>query len=95
MADTDEQPGEIVPTGPMVYVRLRRTDYDETQLASWASAVRETGRDDGFVDTEITRRAAAEIAARSDRSQAQALATLGAMNHIGRLHEPAEVAEVL
>lgn len=48
-ADTEEQPGEIVPTGPMVYVRLRRPAYDETQLASWASAVRETGRDDGFV----------------------------------------------
>jgi len=48
-ADTEERPAEIVPTGPMVYARLRRPDYDEIQLASWASAVRNTGRDEGFV----------------------------------------------
>ena len=49
----------------------------------------------GFVDTEITRDAAAKIAARGKQSAAQALARMGAMNRIGRLHTTDEVAEAV
>jgi NAD(P)-dependent dehydrogenase (short-subunit alcohol dehydrogenase family) len=47
----------------------------------------------GFVDTEITRAAAERAAARGKVSAAEALARLGALNRIGRLHTPAEIAE--
>ena len=46
----------------------------------------------GFVDTDITRQAAADIAARGGRDPEQALSILAAMNRIGRLHTPDEVA---
>jgi NAD(P)-dependent dehydrogenase (short-subunit alcohol dehydrogenase family) len=46
----------------------------------------------GFVDTDITRRAAAAIASRGQKTAAQALAGLGAMNQIGRMHTTDEVA---
>jgi 3-hydroxybutyrate dehydrogenase len=46
----------------------------------------------GFVDTEITRRAAADIAGRGKQSPEEAMAALGAMNRIGRMHTADEVA---
>lgn len=46
----------------------------------------------GFVDTDITHQAAADIAGRGRKTESEALDALGAMNQIGRLHTPAEVA---
>jgi NAD(P)-dependent dehydrogenase (short-subunit alcohol dehydrogenase family) len=46
----------------------------------------------GFVDTEITRRAAADVAARGRSSAEDAFAALAAMNRIGRMHSVEEVA---
>ncbi len=46
----------------------------------------------GFVDTDITRTAAAKVAARGKRSADAALAAFGAMNALGRMHSVAEVA---
>lgn len=46
----------------------------------------------GFVDTDITRNAAAAIAARGKTTVDEALARLGAQNRIGRMHSAAEVA---
>jgi len=39
-ADTEEQAGSIVPTGPLGYLRLRRADYSSEDLADWARRVR-------------------------------------------------------
>jgi NAD(P)-dependent dehydrogenase (short-subunit alcohol dehydrogenase family) len=57
-----------------------------------ASGVRAFAICPGFVDTDITRNAAAAIAARGRTDAAQALLRLGKMNRIGRLHTTAEVA---
>ena len=46
----------------------------------------------GFVDTDITRAAAAAVAARGRTTAAEALARMAAQNKIGRMHTPAEVA---
>ncbi|MBM3974708.1 MAG: SDR family oxidoreductase [Planctomycetes bacterium] len=46
----------------------------------------------GFVDTSITRRAAAAIAARGKITADVALQRMGAQNRIGRMHSPEEVA---
>ncbi|MBK8095499.1 MAG: SDR family oxidoreductase [Planctomycetes bacterium] len=46
----------------------------------------------GFVDTDITRQAAAAIAARGRATAEQAFARMAAQNRIGRMHTPAEVA---
>lgn len=46
----------------------------------------------GFVDTDITRAAAAAIAARGKSTAEQALQRLGSQNRIGRMHRPDEVA---
>ena len=46
----------------------------------------------GFVDTDITRRAAAAIAARGKTTADAALQRMGAQNRIGRMHSPEEVA---
>ena len=46
----------------------------------------------GFVDTDITRHAAADIANRGKQTAEQAHASLGAMNRIGRMHTVDEVA---
>lgn len=46
----------------------------------------------GFVDTEVTRSAAAAIAARGRIDAAEATRRLAAQNRIGRMHTPAEVA---
>lgn len=49
----------------------------------------------GFVDTDITKAAARAIAARWQKSDSEALAALGRMNRIGRLHTAAEVAQAV
>jgi short-subunit dehydrogenase len=46
----------------------------------------------GFVDTDLTRAAAAKVAARGKQSAEAALAKMGQMNRIGRLHSAAEIA---
>lgn len=46
----------------------------------------------GFVDTEITRQAAAAVAARGRTTAAEAFARMAAQNRIGRMHTPEEVA---
>jgi NAD(P)-dependent dehydrogenase (short-subunit alcohol dehydrogenase family) len=46
----------------------------------------------GFVDTDITRQAAAAIAARGRTTPAEALGAMAAQNAIGRMHAPDEVA---
>jgi uncharacterized protein YecE (DUF72 family) len=38
-ADTDEVPATIVPTASWGYVRLRRTEYAEGELAEWAARI--------------------------------------------------------
>ena len=49
----------------------------------------------GFVDTDITRSAAAAVAAKGKTSAADALALMGAQNNIGRMHTSDEVAEAV
>ena len=40
-ADTDEAPlGELVPTGPIGYLRLRREEYSDEDLQRWLATVR-------------------------------------------------------
>ena len=46
----------------------------------------------GFVDTDITRSAAAAVAAKGRTSATDALALMGAQNNIGRMHTSDEVA---
>jgi len=50
-ADTDESEEDepIVSTASWGYLRLRRPDYDDGDLARWAEAVRGTGWDRAFV----------------------------------------------
>jgi uncharacterized protein YecE (DUF72 family) len=51
-ADTDESGDEgapIVPTAGWGYLRLRRSDYSDTDLAAWAERVRAQGWDRAFV----------------------------------------------
>ncbi|MGE3173756.1 MAG: SDR family NAD(P)-dependent oxidoreductase [Planctomycetota bacterium] len=49
----------------------------------------------GFVDTDITRQAAAAIAARGRLTVAEALQRMASQNRIGRMHAPAEVASAV
>ena len=49
----------------------------------------------GFVDTDITRSAAQQIAKRGHKTVDQALEAMSSMNRIGRMHSPAEVAEAV
>lgn len=46
----------------------------------------------GFVDSDITRAAAAAVAARGKTTADQAFARMAAQNRIGRMHTPSEVA---
>jgi uncharacterized protein YecE (DUF72 family) len=48
-ADTDEEAGEITRTGPLGYLRLRRTNYPDEQLADWGTRVRDAGWADAYV----------------------------------------------
>jgi len=49
----------------------------------------------GFVDTDITRGAAAAIAARGKTTADAAFARMAAQNRIGRMHSPREVADAV
>ena len=49
----------------------------------------------GFVDTDITRRAAKDVAGRGKQSPEEAMIALGKMNQIGRMHTIDEVAEAV
>ncbi|HEB52359.1 MAG TPA: SDR family oxidoreductase [bacterium] len=49
----------------------------------------------GFVDTDITRRAAAAIARKGRTSADEAMVRMGEQNRIGRMHTPAEVADAV
>lgn len=49
----------------------------------------------GFVDSDITRAAAAAVAARGKLSADEAFARMAAQNRIGRMHTPDEVAEAV
>ena len=48
-ADTNEADAEIVATASWGYLRLRKDDYDDEQLAAWARAVVDTGWEEAFV----------------------------------------------
>ena len=49
-SDDDGEPeGEIVPTGPFGYLRLRRTDYDDEGIARWAERIRAQPWDEAWV----------------------------------------------
>ena len=49
IADTEEESGQIVRTGALGYLRLRKTDYSETELADWARRVDGAGWEDAYV----------------------------------------------
>jgi NAD(P)-dependent dehydrogenase (short-subunit alcohol dehydrogenase family) len=49
----------------------------------------------GFVDTDITRRAAAAVAARGRSTEEQAFQRMAAQNRIGRMHTVQEVADAV
>ena len=50
VSDTDEKPlTEIISTASWGYLRLRRTAYEETDLAAWLKRVREQKWKDAFV----------------------------------------------
>ncbi len=50
VSDTDEKPlSEIVSTAPWGYLRLRRTAYDEKDLAEWLARIRSQKWKDAFV----------------------------------------------
>lgn len=40
VSETDEQPVDALPGGRFGYLRLRRTDYDDTALAAWVERLR-------------------------------------------------------
>ncbi len=49
-ADSDERPAiEIIKTGPWGYVRLRRSDYTQTDLSRWADRILSQGWKKAFV----------------------------------------------
>jgi short-subunit dehydrogenase len=60
-----------------------------------ATAVRVYAVCPGFVDTDITRRAAAQVARLGRRTEEEVLATYAAMNACGRLLQPAEVGALV
>ena len=49
----------------------------------------------GFVDTDITRDSAAAVASRGSSTAEEAFERMAAMNLIGRMHQPNEVAEAV
>ena len=50
VADTVEAPAEhIAQGGPLLYLRLRRPDYDDSVLLEWADRISGSGADDAFV----------------------------------------------
>jgi uncharacterized protein YecE (DUF72 family) len=50
VSDTDEKPlDEIINTAPWGYLRLRRVNYEEQDLADWMRRVQEQKWNDAFV----------------------------------------------
>jgi len=50
VSDTDEKPlSEIISTAGWGYLRLRRTAYDENDLADWMKRVRDQNWEDAFI----------------------------------------------
>jgi uncharacterized protein YecE (DUF72 family) len=51
VSDTDEEgrPAPLVPTAGWGYLRLRRPDYGDAELASWAERIRAQPWSDAFV----------------------------------------------
>jgi uncharacterized protein YecE (DUF72 family) len=47
--DEDESPGPLVPTAEWGYLRLRRAEYDEPALRSWADRIRSQPWTEAFV----------------------------------------------
>lgn len=72
-------------------VGLARALHRELQ----ATGVRVYAVCPGFVDTDITRKAAAAVAARGKTTADAAFAAMAAQNRIGRMHSPAEVADAV
>jgi 2-hydroxycyclohexanecarboxyl-CoA dehydrogenase len=72
-------------------VGLARALHRELQ----ATGVRVYAVCPGFVDTDITRQAAAAVAARGKTTADAAFAAMAAQNRIGRMHSPAEVADAV
>jgi NAD(P)-dependent dehydrogenase (short-subunit alcohol dehydrogenase family) len=64
--------------------RALATELDDSGVHAYAVCP-------GFVDTEITRRAAAQIAGRGAQTVDEAMVAIGRLNRIGRMHTPAEV----
>ncbi len=48
-ADVGDEEPAIISTADFGYLRLRRQDYTDADLATWASLVRESGWDDAYV----------------------------------------------
>ena len=48
-ADTGEGDPPVVATAPFGYARLRRPDYDDADIAAWATRIREVGWKEAFV----------------------------------------------
>jgi len=49
IGDSEEEPAvDIVPTADWGYLRLRRSDYERADLASWADRIRNAGWTDTF-----------------------------------------------
>lgn len=48
-ADTDEREATLIPTAEWGYLRLRRADYGEAQLRTWAERIRSQPWSDAFV----------------------------------------------
>lgn len=48
-ADTEELPVETLPAGPVAYLRLRRPDYSDADLAAWAGRIHDGGYERAFV----------------------------------------------
>jgi len=48
-ADDDEQPGRLVATAPLAYLRLRRAAYPPGELESWAQHLRDIPCEHAFV----------------------------------------------
>ncbi|NNE42947.1 MAG: DUF72 domain-containing protein, partial [Gemmatimonadetes bacterium] len=49
VADTDEGDTPLISTADTGYVRLRRTEYSDEDLKTWADRIRDAGWKDAFV----------------------------------------------
>ena len=49
LSDTDEAEAKVIPTASWGYLRLRRTEYTDDDLAAWAARIREQPWSDVFL----------------------------------------------